>query len=76
MQSNQRTKSVPKIKVIKAEIPDTNLFVDQSNYKVLKEPKYVLKIEAETATESKLVMGIEILLNTISIALQNGRERN
>ena len=28
VQSNQRTKKVLKIKVIKAEIPDINLFVD------------------------------------------------
>ena len=75
MQSNQRTKRVPKIEVIKAVIPDMNLFVDQSNYKLLKH-KYTSKTKTETATKCKSVIGIETLLNTISIALQNGREKN
>ena len=28
MQSNQRTERIPRIEITKAEIPDTNLFVD------------------------------------------------
>ena len=53
-----------------------DLFVNQSNYKLLGEPEYTLKTETETAIESKLVMEIETLLNIISIASQNRRERN
>ena len=53
-----------------------NPFVDQSNYKVLEGPKYALKTKTETAIKNRLVMGIETLLDIISIILQNKRERN
>ena len=69
VQNNQRTKSVPRIEVIKTEILDINLFVDQSDYEVLEEPKYTLKTKTETVIKSKLVMRIKTPLNTISIAL-------
>jgi len=52
------------------------LFTDLGNYKIIKEPKYALKTETETATELRLVVGIETPLDIISIALQNGRESN
>ena len=76
MQSNQKTKRIPKIKVTKTKIPEMNLFVDQSNYKVLKGSKYILETETEIATKSKSVMGIKTPLNTMSITLQDKRERN
>ena len=76
VQSNQKTKKIPKIEVIKAEIQNVNPFIDQSNYEVLKGPKYTSKTKTKTATKSGLIMGIETLLNTISIALQNKRKRN
>jgi len=63
-------------KVIKLRVIIKNPFTDLSNYKVIKEPEYILKTETETATELKLVIGIETLLDIMSIALQNGRERN
>jgi len=63
-------------KVIKLKIIIKNLFIDLSNYKIIKKPKYILKVETETATEPKSVIGIETLLNTISIALQDRRESN
>ena len=53
-----------------------NLFTDLSNYKVIEEPKYILKTETETTTEPRSIMGIETLLNIISIVLQDRRERN
>ena len=58
------------------EIPDINLFVDQSDYKVIKELKYTLETETETATKPKSVISIKTPLNIISIALQNRKERN
>ena len=68
-QSNQRTTKIPRIEVTKTKIPETNPFVDQSNYEVIEEPKYTLKAKTETATENRLIMGIETPLNIISIAL-------
>ena len=53
-----------------------NLFIDLDNYKIIEEPKYTLETKTETATEPRLVMGIETLLDTMSITLQNGRESN
>ena len=53
-----------------------NLFIDQSNYEVIKEPKYTLKIETKTTTEPRSVIGIETPLNTMSITLQDRKERN
>jgi len=53
-----------------------NPFIDLSNYEVIKEPKYTLKIETETATKSGSVMGIETLLDIMSITLQDKREKN
>jgi len=53
-----------------------NLFVDQSNYEVLKEFEYTLETKTETANKSKLVIWIETLLDTMFIALQDKRERN
>jgi len=76
VQNNQKTKSVPRVKIIKAKIPKADPFVDQGNYKVLKEPKYTSEAETETATKSRLIMGIETPLNTIFIALQDRKERN
>jgi len=52
------------------------LFIDLSNYKIIKKPKYILKIKIKTAIEPKLVIGIKTLLNIISIILQNGKKRN
>jgi len=63
-------------KVIKLWIIIKNLFTDLSNYKVIKEPKYILEAETETATELRLVIGIETPLDTMSIALQNRRKSN
>ena len=53
-----------------------NLFTNSSNYEVVTEPEYTLKAETETVTKPGLVMGIETLLNIISIASQDRRERN
>ena len=53
-----------------------NLFIDQSDYEVIKEPKYALKAKTETTSEPESVMRIETPLNIMSIALQNGRERS
>ena len=61
---------------MKPKIIINNLFIDQSNYKVIEEPKYALKAKTETAIEPRLVIGIKTLLNTISITSQNGKERN
>ena len=63
------------IEVIKTKIKD-DLFADQSNYKVLKALKYILKAETKTTTKRKSVVGIKTLLNTTSITLQNKRESN
>jgi len=76
VKSNIRTKSVLKIKIIKPEIPEINPFVNQNNYKVIEEPEYTSEAETETTTKPRLVIGIETLLDTMSIALQNGRESN
>ena len=46
-----------------------NLFIDQSNYEVIKEPKYALKTETETTTEPRLVVGIKTPLDIMSIVL-------
>ena len=46
-----------------------NPFTDLSNYKIIKKPKYALKTETETATEPRLVVGVETLLGTMSIIL-------
>ena len=51
------------------------MFADQNDYKDLKAPKYVLKVETETTIKSRLVVNIEILLDTASIALQNRRKK-
>jgi len=75
-QNNQKTKRILKIKITKAKILDINPFINQSNYKVLKRPKYTSKTETETATKNRSVIGIKILLNTISITSQNKGERN
>jgi len=53
-----------------------NPFIDPSNYEVVVIPKYILKAKTETATEFRSVVGIKTPLNTMSIALQNGKERN
>jgi len=63
-------------KVIKLRIIIKNLFTDLSDYEIIKEPKYTLKAETETATKPRSVIGIETPLNTISIALQDRRESN
>ena len=63
-------------KIAKLRIIMNDLFTDQSDYKVIKEPKYTLEAETETATKPRLVMGIETPLNIMSIALQNKRESN
>ena len=76
MQGNQKIKNVSKVEVTKAEILDMNLFVNQSNYKVIKEPEYALKAKTKTVTKPRSVMGIETPLDTMSIALQDGRESN
>ena len=62
--------------VVKLRVIIKNPFTDLSNYKVIKALKYALEIETETDTKLKSVMGIETLLDTMSIALQNKRERN
>jgi len=64
------------IKVIKLKVIIKTPFTDPGNYKIIKELKYALKTKTETTTEPGLVVGVEISLNTMSIALQNGRERN
>jgi len=63
-------------KVIKLRIIIKNLFTDLSDYKIIKESKYVLETETETTTEPKLVIRVETLLDIISIALQNKKESN
>ena len=74
--SNQKAKTAKLIKVVKPRIIIKNLFTDLSNYKIIKEPKYILKIETKTATELRSVIGIKTLLDIISIILQNKRESN
>ena len=69
VKSNIRIKSVPKIKITKLKILETNLFIDQSDYKVIEELKYTLKTETETALKPESVMGIETPLDTMSIIL-------
>ena len=61
---------------MKPKIIIKNLFTDLSNYEVIKALKYVLETETETNTKPRLVIKIETLLNTISIALQDRRESN
>jgi len=61
---------------VKLRVIIKNLFIDLNNYEIIKEPKYALKVETETATEPRLVVGIETPLDTMSIALQNRRESN
>jgi len=61
---------------MKLQIIMKNLFTDLSNYKVIKEPKYILEAKTKTTTEPGSVMGIETLLDIISIILQDGRESN
>ena len=63
-------------KVIKPKIIIKNPFTDPSNYKINKKPKYILKAKTKTNTEPKLIMGIETPLDTMSIALQDRKERN
>ena len=63
-------------KVIKPKIIIKNPFTDLSNYKIIKESKYALEAETETAIEPRSVMGIETPLDTISIVSQNKRESN
>jgi len=75
-QSNQSIKIAKLTKVMKLQIIIKNLFTDLSNYKIIKKPKYILKTKTETTTKPKLVMGIETLLDTMSITLQNGRKSN
>ena len=75
-QSNQKTIKVLKIEVIKTKILKINPFVNLSDYKVIKEPKYILKAETETTIKPKLIMGIKTLLDIMSITLQDRRERN
>jgi len=41
------------------------------SYHKIGELKYILKVNIKTATENKLIMGIETLLNIISIILQD-----
>ena len=64
------------IKVIKLRVIIKNLFIDLGNYKIIKEPKYVLETKTETVIKPRLVVGVKTPLNTISITLQNGRESN
>ena len=54
---------------MKLKIIIKNLFTDLRNYKIIKEPKYVLKAKTETTTKPKSVMGIETSLDIIFIAL-------
>ena len=56
-------------KVIKPQIIIKNPFTDLSNYEIIKEPEYALKIKTETIIKPKSVIGIEILLDIISIIL-------
>ena len=44
--------------------------------RLLKKLKYALKTKTETTIEPRLVMGIKTPLDTMFIALQNGRESN
>ena len=53
-----------------------NLFTNLSNYEVVAAFKYILKAKTETATEPRSVMGIETPLDTMSIILQDRREKN
>jgi len=64
------------IKVIKLKVIIKNPFTDLGNYKIIKESEYALEAETETTIELKLVVGIETLLDIMSITLQNGRESN
>jgi len=54
---------------MKPKIIIKNLFTDLSNYKMIAAPKYTLKIETETAIESKSVVGIKTPLDMMSITL-------
>jgi len=57
------------IKIVKLKIIIKNLFIDLSNYEIIKEPEYALKTKTETVIKPKSVIGIEILLDIISIIL-------
>ena len=57
------------IKVIKLKIIIKNLFIDLGNYKIIKEPKYILEIKTKTAIKPKLVISIKTPLDTMSIVL-------
>jgi len=74
--SNQKAKTAKLIKVIKLKVIIKNLFIDLGNYKIIKELKYTLEAETETAIKPGLVVGIKTLLNTMSIILQDKRESN
>jgi len=63
-------------KVIKLRIIIKNLFINLSNYKIIKEPKYILETKTETTIKPGSVIGIKTLLDTISIALQNKKKSN
>ena len=76
MQSNQKAKTAKLTKIVKPRVIMKNPFTDLSNYEVIKEPKYTLKVKTETTTKHRSVMGIETLLDITSIALQDRRESN
>ena len=69
VQSNQSAKTAKLSKIVKLWIIMENLFTDLSDYEIIKEPKYTLKAETETATEPRLVVGVETPLGIMSIAL-------
>ena len=76
VKDNQKAKTIKLAQVIKLKIIIKNPFTDLSNYKVIKAPKYALETETETAIKPRSVIEIETLLNTISIASQNGKKSN
>jgi len=76
VKSNQKIKNVPKIEIAEIKFISKNPFADKSNYKALKWLKYALEAETEIATKQNSVMGIETSLDTMSIALQNKKEKN
>ena len=54
---------------MKLQIIIKNLFIDLSDYKIIKEPEYILETETETNIKPESVMGIKTPLDTMFIVL-------
>ena len=76
IKGNQKAKTAQLTLVVKPRVVIKNLFTDPSDYEVVVALKYTSEAKTETATEPRLIVGIKTPLDTMSIALQDKRERN